>query len=219
MADSFPVEAHAAAGWRRLTRAWCALARDQRLAAVAAFLLLATMLLPWYEETFSRVIEHRLQIETVPKTALFVLSWVEAAVLLVCLSVLALLFARAERRPFHLPGGDGLMLTLAGGWTTLLVVWRLFDRPDLGDGVSVGIAWGIFVALAAALLLGYAGLRVRAAHRPEPAMPGERRRPESRRDATTVLPDERPHLDRTQVLERGGDDGPAAPPSSAAPPS
>jgi len=85
-------------------------------------------------------------------------------------AVLFLLFARAERRAFHLPGGDGGVITAAGAWVAFLVVWRFFDRPDLGRGVAVGLQWGIFVALTAGIALAYAGVRIRAAQRPEPPL-------------------------------------------------
>ena len=50
---------------------------------------------------------------------------------------------------FHLPGGDGVAISLAGGWALLLLVWRLFDKPELdGPGADVGIQWGIFVRAA-----------------------------------------------------------------------
>ena len=56
--------------------------------------------------------------------------------------------ALAAARRFHLPGGDGVAITLAGGWAVLLLVWRLFDKPDIqGAGATMGIQWGIFGAL------------------------------------------------------------------------
>jgi hypothetical protein len=51
-----------------------------------------------------------------------------------------------------------------------LIVWRFFDRPDLGRGVAVGLQWGLFVALAAGIGLAYAGVRIRRAQRPEPPL-------------------------------------------------
>lgn len=154
----------------RIPRAWRTLAPDQRMAAIASLLLFATMFLPWYQlnavvndRTGGRLLGNNL-------TAFGVFSFVEAAVLLVAIAVLVLLFARAEGRAFHLPGGDGTIVTIAGGWVVLLLVWRLFDKPDVtGSGVgNVGIQWGIFFALGAAGLLTAAGTRMRAAHRPEP---------------------------------------------------
>ena len=35
---------------------------------------------------------------------------------LVAAGVLVLLFARAEGREFNMPGGDGTIVALAGGW-------------------------------------------------------------------------------------------------------
>ena len=54
----------------------------------------------------------------------------------------------------------------------LLLVWRLFDKPDIqGAGATMGIQWGIFGAMLAAGALIAAGVRVRAAHAPEPPNP------------------------------------------------
>ena len=101
-------------------------------------------------------------------------SFVEAAVLLVALAVLALLFSRSEHATFHLPGGDGTVVMAAGAWVALLLVWRLFDKPD-ADAALVGVDWGIFFALASAGVLAYAGSRMRRAQ--QPAAPLVRRRP------------------------------------------
>lgn len=201
-------------GVSRVRRAWRALAREQRFAATAALALFITMLLPWYSVQLTAGIKGgRLVSTTDHQSALQAFSFVEAAVLLTALSVLGILFARGERRAFHLPGGDGPVITAAGVWTAVLIVWRLFDRPDLGRGVAVGIAWGIFVALVAAGMLAYAGRRVVAAHRPEPALPATRRRPLAAQPSPAAgvvrIPEERPHLDETQVLgdaptQRGG---------------
>lgn len=174
----------------RLRAAWSALAPDGRLAAVAALGLFVAMFLPWYQ------VQGRTEDRSV--TAFGAFSFVEAAVLLVAIAVLALLFARAEQRAFHLPGGDGTIVTAAGLWVALLLVWRLFDKPDADDAL-VGVQFGIFFALAAAALLAYAGSRMRRSQRP--AAPLVRRRPRPATEtpppppgttATRVLPPERP---------------------------
>ena len=156
------------------------------MAAYGALGLLASMLLPWYATTGFRITglgSGRTRDLTAhdTQTALQAFTWVEAAILLVALAVLALLFARAERRAFHLPGGDGAVVTGAGAWVILLVIWRLFDKPTLGTGVAVKLHWGIFVALIPAAVLCVAGQRMRAAHRPEPPLPGEEPEPGRRR--------------------------------------
>lgn len=195
----------------RLTAAWRTLAPEGRLAATAALALFVTMLLPWYQQT--AVVSRRGDpLVSQDLSAFQVFSFVEAAVLLVAVAVLVLLFMRAEGRAFHLPGGDGTVVMAAGLWVVLLLVWRLFDKPGIsGRGVAanVGIQWGIFFALGAAGLLAYAGSRMRRAARPEPPLLAERRRhrhPPSRHEpapspapppapgttVTHVLPPERP---------------------------
>jgi hypothetical protein len=163
-------------GLTRLFGAWRELGPDQRLAATAALGLLLSMFLPWYEKNVIPPGGRTLQNDSV--SAFGVLSFVEAAVFLVSAGVLLLLFARAERRAFHLPGGDGTIVFVAGLWAALLLFYRVFDRPDVkGAGGTVGIQWGFFVAFVAAGALAYAGRRIRAAHRPEPPLPYERGEP------------------------------------------
>jgi hypothetical protein len=190
---------------RRLREAWRALPAEYRLSGVSALFLLATMLLPWYSTSRGVPVPGRgAQLVQDNQSALQAFSFVEAAVLLVALGVLALLFARGERRAFHLPGGDGTVIAGAGVWAALLIVWRLFDKPELGRGVSVGLAWGIFIALGAAVGLAVAGNRLRAARRPEP--PLERARPGAASAAAPdepvefQVPEDRPHLDETAVI-------------------
>jgi hypothetical protein len=169
-----------------------ALPREMQQAAGAAAGLVLTLLLPWYSAVF-RGEESR----SFNRSAFGEFSFVEAAVLLVGAGVLYLIWARSQRKAFHLPGGDGTVIMAAGAWASLLIVWRLFDTPESKDA-EFGLQWGIFVALGVAGILTAAGARVRAAHRPEPPNPAaddagwERpqraeRRPERRpREATAV---------------------------------
>jgi hypothetical protein len=154
----------------RIASGWRAMAPEQRLAAAASLGLLITMFFPWYGlQSLNRKTG---EIHSHSINAFGDVSFVEAAVFLVAAGVIVLLFARAERRAFHLPGGDGTVVTAAGGWAALLIFYRVFDRPD-GAGYPVGIEWGFFLAFVAAGSLAYAGWRIRQAHRPEPPLPGE----------------------------------------------
>jgi hypothetical protein len=149
----------------RVLDAWAELTHEQRLASGAAMGLFLTMFLPWYQQNAVVNASRGAPLVSRDLDAFAVFSFVEAAVLLVAAAVLALLFARAERRTFHLPGSDGALVMLAGGWAALLLVLRLFDKPGItskGIAANVGIQWGIFFALAAAGLLTYAGSRMRA---------------------------------------------------------
>lgn len=168
------------------------LSTAQIRAGMAAVALVLCMLLPWYRSSFPQpkggVAHDNL-------TAFGAFSWVEAAVLLVSGTVLYLLYARSQRRAFHLPGGDGWAVTIAGGWTLFLLVWRLFDRPGIEQG-SVGVQWGLFVTMAVAAALAAAGQRIRVEHKPEPVNPAEdptwemptRRSRTADRDRTARLP-------------------------------
>jgi hypothetical protein len=165
--------------------AWRALTSAQKLAAIAAIALLASMLLPWYQETGNALVKNRLVPIDNSKNAFQVYSFVEAAVFVVSAGVLALLYARGHRKAFHLPGGDGVVIMAAGLWVMFLVFYRQLDKPDgRHEGpinTSVGVEWGIFVAFLLGALLAYAGYRVRATHVPEPAADDA---PPPRADAT-----------------------------------
>ncbi len=174
---------------------------ELRNAGIAAGALVLTLFLPWYEQSY--VPEGSREFVQRNVSAFGVFTFVEAAVLLVAAGVLFLVWARSEKKGFHLPGGDGTAIALAGGWAVLLLVWRLFDKPDAPDPSSdYGIQWGMFAALIAAGALLAAGLRVRAAHRPEPPNPAaeeppppsEPRPPRRRADpaAVTEVLGERP---------------------------
>jgi hypothetical protein len=155
------------AGASRLRAALGLLDGDQRFAASAAAVLLGTMFLPWYEK--SVVIPGSKTFATDTISAFGAVSFVEAAIFLVAAGVLLLVLTRAEGGRYHLPGGDGTVIFAAGLWASLLIFYRVFDRPDVsGEGGTVGIQWGFFVAFVAAGALAFAGQRMRAAGRPEP---------------------------------------------------
>lgn len=131
------------------------------------------MFLPWYQQNAVVTASKTAPLVSRNLNAFGVFSFVEAAVLLVAVAVVFLLYARAEGREFRLPGGDGAVVLAAGLWSALLLVLRLFDKPGItqhGVAANVGVQWGIFFALAAAGLLTYAGSRMRAGQRPEPPL-------------------------------------------------
>jgi hypothetical protein len=156
----------------RIVRDWRALSSEQRLAAVAAILLLLSMLLPWYQETGNAIVGGKLARIDDSKSAFGVYSFIEAAIFVVVVGTIALLWARAERKAFHLPGGDGAVIMGAGLWVMFLIFFRQLDKPNgRKEGMiqtSVGVQWGIFIAFLLGALLAYAGYRIRAAHVPEP---------------------------------------------------
>jgi hypothetical protein len=204
----------------RLALAWRALEREQRLAALTSLGLFVSMFLPWYSNTSTLVEHNAAKTGQASLSAFQAFSFVEAAVLLVSAGVLAMLFARTEGRDFQLPGGDGVTVMIAGGWTAVLIFYRLLDKPGLQGNQrltsTVGVEWGIFIALLLALGLGYAGARMRAAARsaPPPARRGARggRRapgedpapgePPPQEEITTLVPAPLPRARSTPVGAR-----------------
>jgi len=210
----------------RLRFAWRALGPERKLAAGAAAGLFATLFLPWYQETVIPTgFGARTVLPSATLTGWAAFSFVEAAVLLVSLAVLTLLFTRAEGRAFHVPGGDGGVITGAGVWTGVLILWRMFDRSGT-DGhaqfvTTSGIEWGIFIALGLAGLLAYAGQRIRLQHTPEPPLPGEPSSPQTPRPARPARParpnrPERPN--RPNAVDGDPDAGWVTPNSHQPPP-
>src|SRR4051794_20158781 len=110
---------------------WRRLNFEQRGAAVAALLLIVSTFGPF--------------------------SFVEAAIVLIGLSVLFLLRRRAEGREFHVPFGDGTVIAAAGAWSAVLILIRIFDRP-LGQGL---------LALVCAAILLIAGIAERRKRLPD----------------------------------------------------
>ena len=190
--------------------AFRALPRELQQAAGAAAGLAITLLLPWYSAVFAGT-----ELRSFNRSAFGEFSFVEASVLLVAAGVLYLVWARSQRKGFHLPGGDGTVIMAAGAWAALLIIWRLFDTPE-SEGAEFGLQWGIFVALAVAGVLSAAGARVRAAHRPEPPNPAADDAGWERPERAERHPDRRPREATavTEVLrERPGWDGePPEPP-------
>ena len=97
---------------------WRRLNFEQRVAGVGALLLIVSTFGPF--------------------------SFVEAAIVLVGLSVLFLLRRRAEGREFHVPFGDGAVIAAAGAWAGLLIMIRVFDRP-LGQGLLALVCAAILI--------------------------------------------------------------------------
>ncbi len=184
-------------------RAARALDRDQRLAALAALALIATLLLPWYgldhpDRAGGRIYAHDV-------SALGQPSFLDAAIVVVAAGVLALLLARGSGRAFRLPGGDGAVIACAGAWAGVLVFIGVFDRPA-GGGYPVGIELGAFLAFIAAGGVAAAGLRLRLHELPGPPLRSGRAAGDPADGGTIVLdaPRSRPPFPPTPARPRAG---------------
>jgi hypothetical protein len=130
------------------------LGSHERLAAIGVGVVAVSLLLPWYGVSFAGLV----------RTPLSRPSFVEVAIV-VTLAATAYMIYRSERGPaFPRPLHTGTLIALGGAWTIVLVVYRIIDRPDLGifgDAYGVSLRYGIFVALAGAVLIVVGGLRCR----------------------------------------------------------
>jgi hypothetical protein len=225
-----PVRAHRGDGrglaWAsaraRLAHVWDALDANQRLAGAAAVAMFFTMFLPWYSVTDSLVVgsgeRATLASSQATLSAFGAFSFVEAAVLLVSAAVLVMLYARADGQPFRLPGGDGTIVMIAGTWAGLLIFYRMLERPGLHGthriASSVGVEWGIFLALVCAIVLAAAGSRMRAQRVPDAPLLRARVRPRAQETAETLpVARERPRYPPAPSVPPGGPlpRGPLAP--------
>ena len=131
---------------------------NERLAVVGVALIAGSLLLPWYGIPVSG---------DLVQTGLGAFSWAEAALLLVAA---ATLFLAMEVGGGYVPPRPltewGLFLA-AGIWAAAIVAYRMIDRPELDFDViatvnrDYGLRYGIFVAMAGAVLIVAAGLRAR----------------------------------------------------------
>jgi len=128
---------------------------DQRLAALGALGIVASMFLPWWRNPYPPELSY---------WAVNRFTFIELALVLVASSVLAMLYGRAHGRGFHLPLSDGTLLAGAGIWSCVLVLVRIADPPRRG-GTDYGLRWGFVVALLSGAVLAYAGIRARRRHR------------------------------------------------------
>ena len=153
----------AAGTTRRLRKVQQRLSRDQLGVGLSALALALSLFFPWYDKHYAIAGDKTAAKLTDHLSAWSVFSFIEAAILLLALGVVALIFMRAERTPLRLPLSDGRISQLAGGWAVVLILFRMFDRPSPANGeigATFGVLWGIFFALFAAAGILYFGTRL-----------------------------------------------------------
>jgi hypothetical protein len=127
---------------------------DQRLAAVAALGLIASMFVPWWRDPLTGL----------SYWAVNRFTFIELAIVMTAAGVLVLLYGRADGRGFHLPLSDGTLSAAAGMWCCALVLVRIVDPPTrvLPDRtLDYDLRWGFLLAFTCGVLLAVAGVRGR----------------------------------------------------------
>jgi hypothetical protein len=147
--------------WRELR----GLGANERLAALGVATMLVSLLLPWFGVPIGG---------DLVQTGLGAFSFAEGALVVTALAILFLLLQLGGGYVPPRPLREWGLLVVAGSWAALIVIYRMFDRPDFHLGSldeTYDLRYGIFVALAGAAIVIAAGLRLRPrerSERPEP---------------------------------------------------
>lgn len=139
----------------RLGESYRALERAERIAVVAALVVVASMFLPWFGVPFT--------------SALVITGWgafgfLQAAVLLTLAATVGIVLGRGAGIDLRPPVRTGTLISGAALWCALLLSIRFFDRPPVRLGtleVESDVRYGIWIALAATAVMFVAGLRAR----------------------------------------------------------
>jgi hypothetical protein len=140
---------------KRVSRGLRGLGPNDRLAAMGAAAIFASLLLPWYGAPIA---------SDLVQTGFGAFNFSTAAMLLTAGSALFLLLevGRGYRPPRPLTVGG--LLIAAGVWAGLLVMYQMADRPvfdSVGIQGDYGLRYGIFVAFAGAAVITLAGAQRR----------------------------------------------------------
>src|SRR5262249_60428601 len=83
----------------------------------------------------------------------------DIAKLVALLALVALVLIRIElfATTVNLPYPASMILIGIGGLSTLLVLFKIIDKPDAPSPINVGLSYGIFVALLASIAVAVGG--------------------------------------------------------------
>ena len=147
---------------RELLRELRGLRGTERLAVIGAAIMAGSLLLPWYDAS----------VEDLVQTGLGGFSFAEGAMLLTCAATVFLSLRVGGGYVPPRPLKEWALFVAAGTWAGLIVVYRMIDRPELDFDLAIveiqrdyELGYGIFVALAGALIIVAAGLRSRRGER------------------------------------------------------
>jgi hypothetical protein len=125
---------------------------SERLAALGAVAIPASLGLPWYG----------IPISNLAQTGGGAFGWAHAALVLTAAATLFLLWRVARGYDLPRPLTVGGLLAAAGAWATMLVIYLMIERPDELAGYGrVNLRFGIFVALAGSICILAGGRRLR----------------------------------------------------------
>lgn len=143
-----------------LSREFRGLGGDERLVVIGVAIILGSLLLPWYGVPVAG---------DLVQTGLGAFTFAEGAILAVCAAVVFLAMRVGGGYVPPKPLREWALFVLAGVWIALIIVYRMIERPDIEFDIDLvlverdySLRYGIFVAMAGALVIIAAGLRHRA---------------------------------------------------------
>jgi hypothetical protein len=138
---------------------------NERIAVIGAAVMVGSLLLPWYESPISN---------DLVRTGIGAFGWAEGALVLIAGATTFLALQGGGGYVPPRPLREWALFVVAGCWAALIVLYRIADRPRFtlaGHDEPYDLHYAIFVALAGAVIIVMAGLRMRPgerAKRPRP---------------------------------------------------
>jgi hypothetical protein len=134
---------------------------NERIAVIGAAVMVGDLVLPWYQSPISN---------DLVLTGVGAFGWAEGALVLIAAATVFLALKGGGGYVPPRPLREWGLFVAAGSWAAVIVLYRVFDRPDFtlaGHDQPYDLHYGIFVALAGAATIVMAGLRMRPRERAE----------------------------------------------------
>ncbi|HEY6771437.1 MAG TPA: hypothetical protein VI035_03195 [Solirubrobacterales bacterium] len=138
---------------------------NERIAVIGAAVMVGSLVLPWYESPISN---------DLVLTGIGAFGWAEGALVLIAAATAFLALQGGGGYVPPRPLREWGLFVAAGSWAAVIVLYRIADRPRFtlaGHDEPYAIHYAISVALAGAVMIVIAGLRMRPrerAKRPTP---------------------------------------------------
>jgi hypothetical protein len=132
---------------------------NERIAVIGAAVMVGSLLLPWYESPISN---------DLVRTGLGAFAWAEGALVLIAVATVVLALQGGGGYVPPRPLREWGLFVAAGSWAAVIVLYRIADRPRFtlaGHDEPYDLHYAIFVALAGAVMIVIAGLRMRPRER------------------------------------------------------
>jgi hypothetical protein len=132
---------------------------NERIAVIGAAVVVGSLFLPWWQSPIS---------DELVQTGFGAFGWAEAALLLIAGATVYLALQGGGGYVPPRPLREWALFVAAGSWAGAIVLYRIADRPRFtlaGHDEPYDLHYAIFVALAGAVIIVIAGLRMRPRER------------------------------------------------------